>query len=401
MNKRTKDLCPQPYPTPRTPLPPHVPPIFPASVYRCRDLDETRQLLEGELDGYVYQRDGHPNADVLAQRCQELHRADWAVITSSGMSALAAAILSGVSQGDHILASDQLYGHSLRLVLRESRRLGIQASVVDTTDLAATKAALRQNTKLIVVETITNPLLRVVDISALANLATDAAADLLVDNTFATPLACQPLTLGADMVVESISKMMNGHSDVMLGMLAGRHNDLASAILGQTCEQRARDVISVWGLNSSPFDCWLAARGLTTLHLRFAQACANARQVAEFLSRRADVSDVHYPGLPAHPDYEIAQQQFGENSGWMVTFNLAGGATAAQRFITAADGIPFCPSLGEVDTTLSHPASTSHRGLAAAEQEQLGIHGGTIRLSVGTESAEHVLELVEMALDRV
>jgi cystathionine beta-lyase/cystathionine gamma-synthase len=400
MNKRTKDLCPQPYPTPQTPLPPHVPPIFPASVYRCRDPDETRQLLEGELDSYVYQRDGHPNADVLAQRCQELHRADWAVVTSSGMSALAAAILSGVSQGDHILASDQLYGHSLRLILRESRRLGIQASVVDTTDLAATKAALRQNTRLIVVETITNPLLRVVDISALASLAADAAADLLVDNTFATPLACQPLTLGADIVVESISKMINGHSDVMLGMLAGRHADPASSIRGQTSEQRARDVISVWGLASSPFDCWLAARGLTTLHLRFAQACDNARQVAEFLSRRADVSHVHYPGLPTHPDYDIAQQQFGETSGWMVTFNLTGGATAAQRFISTA-GIPFCPSLGEVDTTLSHPASTSHRGLATAEQEQLGIHGGTIRLSVGTESAEHVLELVEMALDRV
>ena len=400
MEKRTKDLCPQPYPTPRTPLPPHVPPIFPASVYRCRDLDETRQLLEGELEGYVYQRDGHPNADVLAQRCQELHRADWAVITGSGMSALAAAILSRVSQGDHILASDQLYGHSLRLVLRESERLGIQASVVDTTDLAATKASLRPNTKLIVVETITNPLLRVVDISALAELATDVAADLLVDNTFATPLACQPLTLGADMVMESISKIMNGHSDVMLGMLAGRH-DPALAIGDQASEQRIREVVSVWGLASSPFDCWLAARGLTTLHLRFAQACDTARQVADFLSCRADVSDVHYPGLTAHPDYKVAQRQFGEQSGWMVTFNLSGGVTAARRFIAAAEGIPFCPSLGEVDTTLSHPASTSHRGLAADEQEQLGIYGGTIRLSVGTESAERVLELVEIALDQV
>ena len=400
MNKRTKDLCPQPYPTPRTPLPPHVPPIFPASVYRCRDPDETRQLLEGELDGYVYQRDGHPNADVLAERCQALHRADWAVVTASGMSALAAAILSRVSHGDHILASDQLYGQSLRLVLRESQRLGIQASLVDTTDLAATAAALRENTKLIVVETITNPLLRVADISALADVATAAAADLLVDNTFATPLACQPLTLGADIVVESISKIMNGHSDVMLGMLAGRHDDPALLPRGPTGEQRARDVISVWGLASSPFDCWLAARGMSTLHLRFAQACANARQVADFLSRRADVSNVHYPGLTAHPDYEIAQRQFGEYPGWMVTFDLRGGATAAQRFMATAEAIPFCPSLGEVDTTLSHPASTSHRGLTTAEREQLGIYDGTIRLSVGTESAERVLELVEMALDQ-
>lgn len=200
--------------------------------------------------------------------------------------------------------------------------------------------------------------------------------------------------------MESISKIMNGHSDVMLGMLAGRH-DPALATGEQASEQRIRDVVSVWGLASSPFDCWLAARGLTTLHLRFAQACDTARQVADFLSCRADVSDVHYPGLTAHPDYKVAQRQFGEQSGWMVTFNLSGGVTAARRFIAAAEGIPFCPSLGEVDTTLSHPASTSHRGLAADEQEQLGIHGGTIRLSVGTESAERVLELVEMALDQV
>ena len=145
-------------------------------------------------------------------------------------------------------------------------------------------------------------------------------------------------------------------------------------------------------------DCWLAARGLTTLHLRFTQACDNARRVADFLSHRPEISGVHYPGLKVHPDYEIARRQFGENSGWMVTFDLPGGATAAQRFIDAAEDIPFCPSLGEVDTTLSHPASTSHRGMTAKEQEQLGIHGGTIRLSIGTESAEHLLEVVLVVL---
>ncbi len=407
MSKRREDLCPSPYSTPPTPLPPHVPPIYPASVYRCRDPEETQRLLNGELPGYVYQRDGHPNADVLAQRCQALHEADWAVVTSSGMSALAAAILGHVKHGDHILASDQLYGRSLQLILSESQRLGIEASTANTADLDATRAALRPHTKLIVVETITNPLLRVADISALADLTSGTAARLLVDNTFATPLGCRPLALGADLVMESISKIMNGHSDVMLGMLAGRHGDGDArgdddaTSVAQTSQQRTRDVISVWGLASSPFDCWLAARGLATLHLRFARACSNAQQVAEYLSKRCDVSDVYYPGLASHPDREIAKRQFGENSGWMVTFNLAGGVSAAERFIAAAAGIPFCPSLGEIDTTLSHPASTSHRGMPAAQRARLGIQGGTIRLSVGTEAAEHVLEVLTAGFDPV
>jgi cystathionine beta-lyase/cystathionine gamma-synthase len=370
-------------------------------VYRCRNPEETERLLNGELAGHVYQRDGHPNADVLARRCQALHRADWTVITSSGMSALAAAVLAHVKQGDHILASDQLYGQSLRLILRESQRLGIEASTVDTSDLDATRAALRPNTRLVVVETITNPLLRVVDISALADLTSGTAAELLVDNTFATPLGCQPLALGADMVMESVSKIMNGHSDVMLGMLAGRHDEVRGTNAEPTQERRVRDVISVWGLASSPFDCWLAARGLATLHLRFDRACSNARQVADYLSQRSDVSRVYYPGQAAHPDYGIAKRQFGGNSGWVVTFNLAGGLTAAQRFIAAAEGIPFCPSLGEIDTTLSHPASTSHRGMTTDGQAQLGIQGGTIRLSVGTETAEHILDVVKTAFHSV
>ena len=352
-------------------------------------------MLAGRAKGFVYQRDGHPNAELLAQRCCELHAAPWAVVTASGMSALAAAILSQVSADGHILASNQLYGRSLQLIAREATRANIEATVVDTTDLDAVRTSLRENTQLVVVETITNPLLRLTNIPALAMLLENTTAKLLVDNTFATPLGCRPLELGADLVMESISKMMNGHSDVMLGMLAGKQAPHETGV---------RDVVSVWGLNSSPFDCWLATRGLSTLHLRFRQACQNAQKVAEYLENCEQVQTVHYPGLISHPDYQLAGRILA-GYGWMVTFDLAiqdGGSelAVAEKFIAATD-IPFCPSLGEVDTTLSHPASTSHRGLSATEQAALGIHGGTIRLSVGTEATDTVLEMLVSGLARL
>jgi len=204
----------------------------------------------------------------------------------------------------------------------------------------------------------------------------------LVDNTFATPVLCRPLDHGADFVLESISKMMNGHSDVMLGLLCGKEVDW----------ERVPLVLSAWGLASSPWDCWLAARGLATMHLRMERAMRNAQLAAEFLAEQASVERVDYPGLLEHPDHELAQRQLDGAFGNMVTFRLRGGRPAADRFISAAKRIPFCPSLGEVVTTLSHPESTSHRGLSAEQRQELGITGGTIRLSVGTESSEFVLE---------
>lgn len=382
-NRRNQadSMCARPYTAPSTLATPHAPAIYPAAVYRCASPEQAKRTLNGVEDGFVYQRDGHPNATMLAERCRELHRASWATVTSSGMSALAAAILSQVTPEGHIVASNQLYGRSWQLIENEARRMNIEATLVNTTDLSVVRKALRPATQLVVVETISNPLLRLANIQALAELVATSSAKLLVDNTFATPLGCRPLELGADLVTESVSKIMNGHSDVMLGMLAGRH---------EACYPLARDAISIWGLNSSPFDCWLAARGLSTLHLRFGQACENALRVAQLLSDHPKIQSVHYPGLAAHPDAELASQMLTQN-GWVVTFELKGGLSAVERFLTASS-IFFCPSLGEVDTTLSHPASTSHRGLSAEQQVTLGIAPGTIRLSVGTESGENVLQ---------
>jgi len=378
------DQCPRPLRLPPLPTRPHALPIFPSSVWECDSPQQADALLSGQQAGFVYQRDGHPNAALLAEKLQLLHRAERGIVTGSGMAALAAVLLAVLRTGDHVLLGQGLYGKTHTLFAQEAARLGIACSTVDATDPRQVAAAIQPQTRLIVVETIANPLLSVVDVAALAEVAAKHQRLLLVDNTFASPLLCRPLALGADLVMESLTKVLNGHSDVVLGFVGGQ----AAAF------ERVPGVVSTWGLASSPFDCWLAWRGLATAHLRVERACENARIAAELLaSQRPKVTAVHYPGLPQHPQHRLATQQFGGRYGTIVTFELAGGRPAADAFIAAAARyIPFCPSLGELSTTLSHPETTSHRGLTPSQRQALGITGGTIRLSLGTESPEFVRE---------
>jgi cystathionine beta-lyase/cystathionine gamma-synthase len=397
MQKRIDDVCPSPIglnapDLARAQQHGLAPGIFPSSVYRCADLEEAERLLSGAVPGYAYQRDGHPNADLLSRKCAELHQAEWAIITSSGMAAMAAAVLTTLRAGQHVILSEQLYGKSTLLLADFCPRLGIEVSVVDTFDIGAVRAAMCPATRLLVVETLTNPMLRIASIGELAQVAHRGGALLLVDNTFATPYLCQPFAWGADLVLESISKMMNGHSDVMLGMLCGRGDG----------PDDYRDAASTWGLASSPFDCWLALRGLSTFHLRMERACQNAQAIAAHLSQHPAVAHVVYPGLADHPDHRLAAVQFRVAAGGsMVTLELSGGRTAVTQFMHACPEIPFCPSLGEVSTTLSHPASTSHRALTGARRAELGITDGTLRLSVGTESAEWIWATLERGLQSV
>ena len=369
---------------------PHNMPLYLASVWQCESTQQADQLLAGDLDGYVYQRDCHPNADLFAEACRDLHQADRAAITSSGMAAISLAVLSQLRAGDHVLVSNQLYGHTTFLLTSELQRLGIQHSLIDPYDLQTVRDAIKPQTQMVIVETIANPLLRVVDLEKLSEITQAAEALLLVDNTFATPAICQPLTLGADLVMESVSKFMNGHGDVMLGMLAGKEEHW----------ERVEMVNAVWGFASSPLECWLACRGVSTLTLRMRQASATAQAVAAWLTGCDGIESVEYPGLECHVDHELATRQFGNGFGHMVTFRLSGGLEAADRLI-ASQEIPFCPSLGDVSTTLSHPASTSHRGLSQDQRAALGITDGTIRLSVGVDETDHVLSSLSKALQGI
>ncbi len=354
---------------------PLVPPIVPSTVFVARDVDHMNDIYEGRERGFTYAREGSPNAELLAGKVAALEGAASGLITSSGMSAVAAILLGLLKAGDHLVAGNQLYGRTSRLVREELPRLGFATELVDASNVAWVEAAIRPNTRLVLVEVVSNPLLRVADVAALGSVTRSRGILLVVDNTFPTPLTLRPLTLGADIVFHSITKMLAGHSDVTLGAVCGSR-ELMTPI---------RDAIVTWGLNGSPFDSWLAERGLSTLELRVARANTNAAALADFLSAQPAVRRVLYPGRADHPDHAVARRLLGERFGNMVTFELAGGRGSVNRFMRALQSIPFAPTLGDVSTMISHPAVTSHRGLTAAAREALGIREGTIRVSVGIE----------------
>jgi cystathionine beta-lyase/cystathionine gamma-synthase len=364
---------------------PLVPPLYQSSVYTFADLDALDRVMNAEEPGFVYARDAHPNAHHLAGRLAALEGATWAIVCGSGMAAISAILLATVSQGGRIVASHRLYGRTTQLLLEEFARFGVSTTLVDVHDLEQVDRALETQPRMLFVETMSNPLLRVADLAALAERTRARGCRLVVDNTFATPMLVRPLDLGADVVMESLTKMIGGHSDVTLGLVCGK---------GELLPDITR-VVSVWGLASNPFDCWLTERGLATLELRMRAASANAAALADWLSAQPAVSRVVYPGRADHPDHAIACRLLAHGFGNMLCFELAGGRDAVNRFMQHASGIPFSPSLGNTTSTCSHPATTSHRYVSPAERRRQGITDGLIRLSVGIEELESIKQ--EMA----
>lgn len=362
---------------------PLVPPLYQTSVYTIPDLDVLDRISEGQAPGFIYVRDGHPNSKILADEMAAIEKASWAVINGSGMAAMSAIVLGTVRQGERIVASNRLYGRTAQLFQQELPRFGIQATFVDTGDLDQVRDALKQPTRLLHVETMSNPLLRLSDIESLANLAHERDCRLSVDNTFATPVLTKPLALGADLVMESLTKMIGGHSDVFLGAVCGCDPAILPLI---------SQVTTVWGLASSPFETWLAHRGLSTLPLRMKAACSNAAALADWLAFQPLVNRVIYPGRPDHPDHELAGKLLQGGYGNMLCFELRDGRDGVNRFMRQAPGIPFSPSLAHTTTTISHPGTTSHRYVSQADKKKQGISDGLVRLSVGVEDLELIKE---------
>jgi cystathionine gamma-synthase len=385
---------------------PVVAPLHPSVVYASASADALDAQYEGRVAGYTYAREGHPNADMLAEKIDWLEGGEGGLITGSGMAAISAMFLGLLSRGDHVLAGDQLYGRSLRMLTRDLPRLGIETSFADAGDADAMAAALRPNTRIILVEAVSNPTLRVADMKGIAALATGSDVLLAVDNTFTTPAMFRPLESGGDIVINSVTKFLAGHSDVTLGYVTARNADHRQAM---------RDAAVTWGLTPSPFDCWLADRGLHSFDLRFAAAERSAAAIADHLSGHiaggGGIRRVLYPGRVDHPDHDRAQVLFGGRYGNMVTFEIAGaknsgsensgGRDEVNLFIEAAAGIPFAPTLGDIGSTLSHPASSSHRGLGVDERAALGIGEGMFRLSVGIEPVEMLIGELDAALAAV
>ncbi|MEE8453781.1 MAG: PLP-dependent transferase [Limibaculum sp.] len=355
---------------------PVVSPISPSVVYASEDADALDDQYEGRTQGYTYGREGHPNWTILADKLDWMEGVSGGVITSSGMAAVGAVFQAVLKTGDHVVAGNQLYGRTLRLLKDEMPRIGVDVTLADPTDGAAFAAAIGPKTRMVLVEVVSNPTLRVADMAAIAAACNDNGVMLAVDNTFTTPRLYHPFEQGADVVIHSVTKMLAGHSDVTLGYVAARDAELA---------RRLYDVAVTWGLTPSPFDCWLAERGLHSFEVRFERAQANAVALADHLAGLAGVEAVLYPGRADHPDHDRAVSLLGGQGGHMVGFRLNGGRAVVNRFLHAAEHIPFAPTLGDIGTTLSHPASSSHRALTPEGRAALDITEGFIRVSVGIE----------------
>ncbi len=368
---------------------PMVSPLQPSVVYTSQDPDALDAAYDGTAPGYTYAREGHPNAAVLAKLIDRMEHAEGGIVTGSGMAAVSLAVLSVLNAGDHVIGADQLYGRSLRLMTDELPRMGMETTLVDPTDISAVASALRDTTKLILIETVSNPTLRVPDIEGIVALAKDHGCLVAIDNTFATPRGFRPLDAGVDIAIHSVTKLLAGHSDATLGYVVAKDPDLNAKIDG---------LAATLGLTASPFDCWLAERGLYSFDLRYERTTASAKSLADALGNTSGVKRVIYPTRADHPDHNRAVSLLGGEGGHMVSFEIEGGRDAANRLVRSAAALNFAPTLGDVATTISHPPSSSHRAMTEDKRANLGISEGFFRVSVGCEPVEELIAIFKDAI---
>jgi cystathionine beta-lyase/cystathionine gamma-synthase len=341
----------------------------------------------GEQEEHAYSRVSNPSRDALEDSLAALEGGSRASVFSSGCAAMHAA-LQLLRPGDRLVACGDIYGGTYRLIEQLVKPIGVEVAWVDMCDLAAVEAAIGDRSKMVWIETPTNPLLRVFDIEALSGLARARGAWTVVDSTFATPMLQRPLEMGADLVVHSMSKYLNGHSDVVAGVVISQRDGLA---------ERLRFIQRAGGAVPSPFDCYLVARGVKTLPIRMARHCENAQALAEWLRTQDGVAAVHYPGLPDHPEHALAARQM-SSFGGMVSFELAGGSRSAGTVLERVRLFSLAESLGGVESLIGQPALMSHASMPKEVREAQGIRGGLIRLSVGLEDVEDLREDLEQAL---
>ena len=369
---------------------PKITPIYQTSVFKFDDLDAVQQYFDEPGSRYLYSRNGNPNSDELAEAVNGWEGGAGAVATGSGMAAIFAALMTYCQAGDHVLCAADIYGGSAALLNLELARLGITASYVPFEELYHLKPYLQATTRLLLCETMSNPLLRVVDLHAAAAECQAHGLKLVVDNTFSTPVLTRPLAYGADLVLHSVTKYLAGHSDVTAGAVVARSADDTA---------RLRQIGTVFGLTLSPMESWLSVRGMKTMRLRVAAHSHNAQAVAAFLDQHPSVGAVYYPGLPAHPQHALAARQGQGLFSGMLSFRLPDDAAVVNCFMQRSQMFPFAPSLAGVDSSCSHPLHTSHRALTDEQRAALGITVGLVRLSVGIEPVEELLADLAQALD--
>lgn len=354
--------------------------------YDSAEVAESR--FNGEAPGFVYSRYLNPTLAMLEERLALLEGAEKCCVMASGMAAVYAAIMCNIKTGAHIVANRVLFGSCHYIITQILPRFGIEYTLVDGADMAAWQAAFRPNTTHVFVETPANPTLELVDIAAVAKLSQQHKAFFIVDNIFATPLLQKPLELGADAVVYSTTKHMDGQGRSLGGAVLGKAEYITDVLLPYHRHT---------GPALSPFNAWVILKGLETFPLRMQQHCSNAQQIAEFLAQHKHVEAVLYPGLKTHPQFAITQKQM-KNGGPMVAFRVKGGKQAAFTFMNALQVIDISNNLGDAKSLITHPATTTHSNMSEAERKAIGITEGLLRLSVGIEDVKDLLEDLERAL---
>ena len=355
--------------------------LYLTSGYVQPSAEASARRFAGEEEGYTYSRSGNPTVSSLEMRLAALEGTEAALATSSGMSAVLLMLLSLLHAGDHVVYSQSMFGSTLKLIGSEFARFGVESTAVPQTDLAAWKAAIRPNTRILFAETPTNPLTEVCDIAALADLAHNAGAWLAVDNCFATPILQRPVAMGADIIMHSGTKYLDGQGRVMAGALCASE---------QLVKEKFLPVMKNGGMVLSPFNAWVVLKGLETLDIRMRAQSARAHELAQWLEQHPGVSRVHYPGLTSHPQHALSMQQMSNMGGAVLSFDVkaADAQQARARAFHVLDSLrtlSLCTNLGDTKTLLTHPASTSHGKLSEAQRQAAGIGQGLIRVAVGLE----------------
>ncbi|HOE39073.1 MAG TPA: aminotransferase class I/II-fold pyridoxal phosphate-dependent enzyme [Bacteroidales bacterium] len=368
-----------------------VMPIYQTSTFRFKSSKHGADCFSGKEAGYVYTRLGNPTVNALEEKIAQLENGYRAIAFSSGMSAVTAVYMTFLEKDAHMISSSAIYGTSRAVLERDFSRFGVQCDFIDTSVISDIEKAIRPNTKLLYIETPTNPTMVLTDIKAATELAHKHGIVVCVDNTFSSPYLQKPLDLGADVSLHSITKFINGHADIVGGMLITKDPKI---------DEELRKTMAYMGGNMDPHQAYMVSRGVKTLSLRVERSMQSAQKIAEYLEKHPKVAWVKYPGLKSHPQHELAKKQM-TGFGAMICFELKGGYAAGEKVMDNVKLAMLAVSLGGVETLIQHPASMTHSSLSKESREAAGITDGLVRFSVGIEDCEDIIADLENALAKV
>jgi len=366
-------------------------PIYQTSTFSFKSAEDGAKCFTGESDGYIYTRIGNPTINALEHQIATLENGHGAIAVSSGMAAVTTIYLTLLSSGDHIVSTDAIYGPARNVMEKQFIRFGFQSTYINTSNIENIKKSIRPNTKVLYVETPANPTMDITDIAACAKIAHEHGIILVVDNTFCSPYLQNPLDFGADVVFHSMTKSINGHADVVAGMIIAKEKNLYHQL---------RNMMINLGCNMDPHQAYLVLRGIKTLGIRIERAQQNAYQIAQFLEHHPKVAWIKYPGLKSHPQFNLGKQQM-RGSGSMISFGLKGGFDAAKILMNNLHLALLAVSLGGIETLIQHPASMTHSKVSAEDKIKAGITDDLIRLSIGIEDIEDLRNDLDQALKKV